>query len=499
MLDEELRTRRARERSLYQRSLADLAAQFGQANEAAAKQHSAAQAALETRREARKLLIPKTHQAALEWRLRQVEDRTGACKYELQKRMLQAEKERDAGLANNLGCYESLKTRLAAEQDLLAALEQDALRAFGGYRKLLRQFTRAYNARTVDLSPDESQLIETLHQVVTQARDQLARFAKGWILLRIFRKWWLWLALAAAEFGLVPISRHTSFPPVGYPVAAGVVGATAAGIWILRALAQSRARAAAASISELLARGRALYNGAADKADTRYQATIEKIHGDYQRTAQDVDTQHEKALREARDLEASWRSRCDDKARTVIERNQRLGQIRSERLNLAYRERLECLQREGDQKKNALTEASQSRERALDADHAARWQIIASEWQARLTPLYAAVEAINLEAVTRFPPWPAPVWRHWVPPKEFRKRRLVCAPRRGRRRPLQGYPAGFPPAAAWPVILLTGPLAGLSRGRVVDYRDGRLRATRRPSARSTTSSCGCWRPRRRAG
>ena len=52
--------------------------------------------------------------------------------------MLQAERDRDAGLANAATAFQEFKANLAAEQAALTQLEAAAMHAFKGYRKFVR-------------------------------------------------------------------------------------------------------------------------------------------------------------------------------------------------------------------------------------------------------------------------------------------------------------------------------------------------------------------------
>ena len=82
--------------------------------------------------EARKARIGKAYQASKEKGLADIENQTGTRKYELQKRMLQAERDRDAGLAAAATALEEFKANLAAEQAALAPLETAAHKRFQG-------------------------------------------------------------------------------------------------------------------------------------------------------------------------------------------------------------------------------------------------------------------------------------------------------------------------------------------------------------------------------
>ena len=144
----------------------DAEADFAAAREAAAAKH-----------EARKARIGKAYQASKEKGLEDVENQTGTRKYELQKRMLQAERDRAAGLAAAATALEEFKANLAAEQAALTPLETAARSAFKGYRKLVRLLSDAYQkAAPPAASLDENQLLAELRELLGKTRGDLDRF-----------------------------------------------------------------------------------------------------------------------------------------------------------------------------------------------------------------------------------------------------------------------------------------------------------------------------------
>ena len=87
--------------------------------------------------------------------------------------MLQAERDRDAGLTAAATALEEFKANLAAEQAALAPLETAAHSAFKGYRKFVRLLSDAYQkAAAPGAALDENQLLAELRELLgkTQRR-----------------------------------------------------------------------------------------------------------------------------------------------------------------------------------------------------------------------------------------------------------------------------------------------------------------------------------------
>ena len=94
-LHDDLRARMARERARGQTALDELARQTAEARSQAETDAAAARNALELNYEHRKVRIGKAYQASKEKGLEKVENRTGSRKYEFQRTMLQAERDRE--------------------------------------------------------------------------------------------------------------------------------------------------------------------------------------------------------------------------------------------------------------------------------------------------------------------------------------------------------------------------------------------------------------------
>ena len=118
----------------------ELAAAISEAEAAFAAAKETAKAKFE----ARKAWIGEAYQASKDKGLADIESQTGTRKYELQKTMLQAERDRASGLSAAATALEDFRASLAAEQAALVPLEAAAHTGFKGYRKFARLLSDAY-------------------------------------------------------------------------------------------------------------------------------------------------------------------------------------------------------------------------------------------------------------------------------------------------------------------------------------------------------------------
>jgi len=90
----------------------------------------------------RKAWVGKTFQSSNARRLQQIEDYLGGQKYNAQKIMLQAEKDRDAALSAAVSHRKEFFEKLGQKEAALSETEREAQSALAGYQGLQRQFQR---------------------------------------------------------------------------------------------------------------------------------------------------------------------------------------------------------------------------------------------------------------------------------------------------------------------------------------------------------------------
>ena len=303
-------------------AIAEADANFASAREAAT-----------ARFEQRKVRIGKAYQASKETVLQRIEDRMGARKYDLQKRMLQAERDRDSGLANAATTLQEFKTNLAAEQEALAQLEQSAQGAFKGHRKLVHLLAAAREKAAPISSQDENQMLLELRDLIGRAGEDLRRFRK-FLLLRWFKYWPAWVVMILCEIPLV-LQRFGLNADAGWK-AGGCVLASLVVLFALRYVAQRNARPLATAIADSLGKARRLHDTAFERSEAHYQQELERIKTEFETTTRTVDLELKQTVARAGELRVACRMENDGKATRVLEKNERLHHTRLQRLERSH-------------------------------------------------------------------------------------------------------------------------------------------------------------------
>jgi len=391
----------------------ELAAAFTEAEAAFAAARDAAVA----KYEARKARIGKAYQSSKEQGLADIETQTGTRKYELQKKMLQAERDRAAGLANAATTLEEFKANLSAEQAELVSLEGAVYKSFKGYRGFVRLLSDAYQkAATPDASKDENQLLTELRELLGQTSGDLGRFRK-FLLLRVFKYLPVWVLIALCEVPLV--LREFGLNAAAYQKAGWCVGGSLVVVLVLRYLAAKQAGRLAATIAGALGKARRLHDTCLERAEAHYQRELERIRGEFTGTTQSVEQRLKQALAEAGELRVGCRMDGDEKASRALEKNDRLHQAKLDRLQRQHSGNAEQCKRTAETRRKAEVEASQKREAQLNSDYQAQWQKLEAEWKNAIEPIYEGIKSANDRAGKLFPPWQAALLESWAPPAEF--------------------------------------------------------------------------------
>jgi hypothetical protein len=416
-LNQDFQTGTARERRYREALAEEHAKQLSAAIGEAEATFTSSRNATVGKHEARKARIGKAYQASKENSLGGIENLTGTRKYELQKRMLQAERDRASGLAAAATSLEEFKASLAAEQAVLAPLETAAHSALKGYRRFVRLLADAYQkAAPPGAAQDENQMLTELRDLLSKTRGDLERFRSFW-LLRVFKYLPLWVLLVLCEIPLV--LQQTGLNPAGYYKAGLCVAGSLVVVLILRSLARSQAEPLATSIAGALGKARRLHDTAQERSKVHYQQELERIKSEFVSTTQTVDQQLKQALAEAGERRVGCRMEADEKASRALEKNDRQRRAKLETLERQHVGKLEQLKRTAESRRKAELEASEKREAKLNTDYQAQWLTLEADWKQRLQPIYEAIELANTTATKLFPPWEPRVLETWTPPAQF--------------------------------------------------------------------------------
>lgn len=418
-LNDEHSARAAKERVRCEAAVNDQSNQAATALAQAEAALATSKAAAQTKFENRKAWLGKAYQASKEKGLSRIEDHIGARKYELQKKMLQAERDREAGLAAAQAAFSEFKSNLASEQQNLARLEQSTQGAFGGYRTLRRLFVVAYEKPPSEIPSNEQQLLADLRKLLGQAESDLNRFRRR-PLLAVFNYFpvWVLLVLVVCAFLAVPImgwlgSHAFTYREAGYAAGALIL------LLVIRFIVRRDATPSAAALAQGLANARYLHDAAAGRGEAHHQEELDHIQQQFRDATQAADQRLKQALGEAGDQRVSCRMESDQRTVRANKTNERLLHESLARLEHDYGDKARHLKQASAARIQALNDTCQDKVLKFTSEYEANWNALETEWKNRTHDIYAELNALQTAAKELFPAWDSPVWQHWTPPKAF--------------------------------------------------------------------------------
>ncbi len=413
-LNAEHHLKAARERQAAEAALQQHLREAGAAQAEAGRRGEEENAAAQSRFAARQARIGRAFLSSKEAALRQIDQQIGGQRYELQRRTLQAERERDAAVAATHAHFQEFRTGLAGEQEKLAHLEWRAQRLFKGYGGLLRQFHQAYAAPAADPGGAEEQLLARLREAMSRAEAGLGKLG-GNLWLRLGKGWWVWTALALAALAATQAGRAEFGFSRAIPVAAGALA-----IGILLWVSGGRAsRRAAAELSSQLAAARQLHDACARQCESHYQAEQQRLRGEFVQMAQAGEQALRQATAEAGQRRIALRLEADERTVRLNQQSEAAYRARSRRREQRQREEQQLLSRAATERADALQSAAAARLAQLEEMRQAAWQTLERDWRQKVLPVYEELRAAERAARRQFPPWPEVLSQPWTRPARF--------------------------------------------------------------------------------
>ena len=245
--------------------------------------------------------------------------------------MLQAERDRDTGLANAATTAGGVQGQPGGGAGS-AEPRWKGLRS-GAFKRLPEIRSRPVKAYQKAAPPapalDENQLLVELRDLLGKTRSDLERF-KGFWLLRVFKYLPLWVLVVLGEIPLV--LQHFGRNSDAYWKAGICVGGSLAVVLVVRYLACRPAGRLAASIADALGKARLLHDTGLERAEAHYQQELERIKSESESTTRTVDQELKQAIAEAGEQRVGCRMQSDEKASRALEKNDRLHRAKLDRL-----------------------------------------------------------------------------------------------------------------------------------------------------------------------
>jgi S-DNA-T family DNA segregation ATPase FtsK/SpoIIIE len=413
--EREFKIRMAKERQRHDESAVEQMAQLTTDIARAETDFERARQAAVTKFASRKAAIDKARKTSKEQALNRIEGKTGGRKYELQKRLIQTERNRDAGLASAVETLENYKVHIAGQRDLLTGLQdsaRSAFRAYGFGGRLAKARQRAETTR----SGDESTLLGELRELLKTVDADLRRFRRS-ILLNLFRflPIWLLLPLCAVPAAL----QHYQVIALNQQTAVEISGGVAAFLLILFFVGRAGASPAANQIATGLGKADRLRELIQEKAGKRYEQELAQIDTAFKTGTQLIDQELKQTVKDDVRMKGSFREDVDTKTMRVLARNERINQSNLQRAEREHVEVTTRLKQQAVTREDDIARVWDEKEARFNAEYAAQWSAMEKEWNEKTRPIFEIIEVASAAAQKIFPPWKPEMVESWQPPQTF--------------------------------------------------------------------------------
>ena len=285
----------------------------------------------ESRHEQRRSRINHAYQTAKERRLEAIESEASRQKFEIQRDLLQTERDREANLEQTDAAFELFTNDLAAEREALAILERRARIGLRGYGQFLRLLARPPEASAPDLALRHDQLLDALRARLREVEERLRRFRIRPLPL-LFRYLPLWLLIALIGLvvvSLVPVLGRFGVASVTQREVEVAAAVGLAALVSLHLFGGRQARPAATAIAIALGQARQLYDLCAEKLPAWHQQETDRIKLEADRRTEMLQERWRQNLKTSAEQRAEWSIKIDLRAKRALDRNHAQRQARA--------------------------------------------------------------------------------------------------------------------------------------------------------------------------
>ncbi|MCC7374141.1 MAG: ATP-binding protein [Verrucomicrobiales bacterium] len=413
----DLRQRGAAEEARKVAASAAEARRLGEELELLRKDGESTQARLEDRHRSRANRIREAERRVRKSGLERAEAEEGRSKFALQRDLLKAARDRDAGWAaadTVLGERQASLSQLGAELD---RWEVEVASVFhlgkAGSRRLA-------DGSPADPSPmpdrDWDGTMAELKAALASIADLVTSHRRSGLSLWM-RAWPVWLTLILIPLPMVPVLEMAGVRGFTFAMGAWISGVALPLGLILFFLAKKSAQPAAKQAAQGLVRARRWHEQAADQALTAHAREKERVQSEHAAIAERGEAAWQAAVDRATWARTELPIQAEARARAALERNTRQLEAASRRLAEGRTDQAE-----------RIRGVSAGRSGEWEAGHRARLEELAVRWQTDLEELRQAwsrqidrlaqvrQSAEAHASVALAPAWTQPGWDLWQPP-----------------------------------------------------------------------------------
>jgi ABC-type multidrug transport system fused ATPase/permease subunit len=368
----------------------------------------------------RKDRINRAHSALSQQVLDEGSEQEGALKQRIRRNSTEAERRRDADLANAAMAFESFQQKLNETDAEYARLERSARRAFRGYGQFRRQLRRYQRQSERDVSGNENQSLEEFGRLASRTREDLARFRKNlipWIFR--FLPVSLVVLLLAGAVAAVPVFQHFGRNTVSWSQT-GPAGLALFVVLILYFLGRRAAGPAGTAIAEQLGKARRLLDAFPQINVVQYQQEQNRIHTEFDATNRGLNQEWKQSVRNIVNTRSVRPMAVDQKAFRAAHKNEQYLRAGIKQLEREHADKIAGLQTEANAQARQLADVHSRKMADLQNQHQTRWLALETDWKSKIEPIYATIQAADTAAGQLFPGWDTPLWNRWMPPGEFK-------------------------------------------------------------------------------
>ena len=368
--------------------------------------------------ENRKTRINHAHTAAC----KQIREGIGGFERRIRENLTQAERDRDAELANAAVTWEDFNTKLAGSREVFEPLEKAVKSAFRGCGKFRRMISPRRRWPEPDLSPDEYQLLEELNRLPDPIRKKLDGFER-FLLPQVFRFSPIWLLFIVLSLVFIASSVVSSQTGLDFTFHRGMsmgLAALFAASLVIYQFGKHQAGPIASAIARDLAKARRLHDACLEKAESRCLREQEQIRAKFENTTRSINRQWRQTTKRALDTRALRAEAVDEKAFNILQKNEQLHLAKNAGLERDHRKSVELPRQEADVRAKQLAGAHEAKMSKLNAEQQSRWQALQADWENCIRPIHETLRAAGTAAEELFPEWQQPVWKGRALPEEFK-------------------------------------------------------------------------------
>ncbi len=374
-----------------------------------------------TRWDNRRAKLARAHKNTVRQRLTLIEERENQHKFELQRELLSAQRQREAGLKAASAAHAEFMAQLKIEQESLAKLAECARIALRGYGSWLRLLSTS-TAEMPTTESDPTQLLDLLRSKLTLASAELEGIrSTGLPLLFSYVPAWAWSALLiiAVHIGKLPDLARLGLKQDWF--SSNTVYSLAAVLFIglLYLAGRIAGNSGARKLAQALVESRRLIADCEQQAKARRQAEERRVEAEAAAVGQGHEDEWNKALGNTDVSKTECKRAMETRLQRAMQRYERLRAATTEALEHASAERLATARANADEELQGIAIANETSQMTVANQRETAWLALGSEWRAATEPLYAALGGLQRAAAERFPAWSADFARQWTPPEQF--------------------------------------------------------------------------------